>query len=202
MKTKISEVLTLFKESLEEKAAKRLKELEDERDSLRKQLNANEKSKDEQENKNNDLVPQKQKAQQSKKEGEKAVRTEDSMADGQNNGSADSEDFGILQKLEPQVTNAKGKIVVEVEKVFKDLLVLYRALTAAKFFKLCLATNAKAADFPDERAFNEPASQEQIVRQYRDLQNTIFKLIAKLNHGAESLDRGENEVYRLKLLNQ
>lgn len=75
MKTKISEVLTLFKESLEEKAAKRLKELEDERDSLRKQLNANEKSKDEQENKNNDLVPQKQKAQQSKKEGEKAVRT-------------------------------------------------------------------------------------------------------------------------------
>lgn len=202
MKTKISEVLTLFKESLEEKAAKRLKELEDERDSLRKQLNANERSKDEQENKNNDLVPQKQKAQQSKKEGEKAVRTEDSMADGQNNGSADSEDFGILQKLEPQVTNAKGKIVVEVEKVFKDLLVLYRALTAAKFFKLCLATNAKAADFPDERAFNEPASQEQIVRQYRDLQNTIFKLIAKLNHGAESLDRGENEVYRLKLLNQ
>lgn len=75
MKTKISEVLTLFKESLEEKAAKRLKELEDERDSLRKQLNANERSKDEQENKNNDLVPQKQKAQQSKKEGEKAVRT-------------------------------------------------------------------------------------------------------------------------------
>ena len=40
------------------------------------------------------------------------------------------------------------------------------------------------------------------MRQYRDLQNTIFKLIAKLNHGAENLERGENEVYRLKLLNQ
>ena len=83
-----------------------------------------------------------------------------SAADDQNNRSADSEDFGILQKLEPQVTNTKGKIVVEVEKVFKDLLVLYRALTAARFFKLCLATNAKPADFPDERVFNEPVSQE------------------------------------------
>ena len=59
MKTKISEVLTLFKESLEEKAAKRLKELEDERDSLQKQLNAADRSKDDLENKSTDLIPQK-----------------------------------------------------------------------------------------------------------------------------------------------
>ena len=83
-----------------------------------------------------------------------------SAADDQNNRSADSEDFGILQKLEPQVTNTIGKIVVEVEMVFKDQFVRYRALTAARFFKLCLATNAKPADFPDERVFNEPVSQE------------------------------------------
>ena len=59
MKTKISEVLTLFKESLEEKAAKRMRELEDERDSLQKQLNAVGKSKEDLENKSNDLIPQK-----------------------------------------------------------------------------------------------------------------------------------------------
>ena len=31
----------------------------------------------------------------------------------------------ILQKLEPQMVNAQGKVVVEVEKVYKDLQVLY-----------------------------------------------------------------------------
>lgn len=30
-------------------------------------------------------------------------------------------DSHILEKLEPQVQNSKGQIVVEVEKVFKDL---------------------------------------------------------------------------------
>ena len=40
------------------------------------------------------------------------------------------------------------------------------------------------------------------MRHYRDLQNFVFKLIVKLNNGAEQLERGDNEVYRLKLLNQ
>lgn len=39
------------------------------------------------------------------------------------------------------------------------------------------------------------------MKHYRDLQNCIFKLIAKLHNGAEQLERGDNEVYRLKLLN-
>lgn len=158
VKKKISEVLMLFKESLEEKTAKRIKELEDSVDALSKQLQDNAKLKDDLGNKSEDPIPQKYMTDNLKNQPEKSGRSH--ITTDEHNKSNDSEEFGILQKLEPQVTNSKGKIVVEVEKVFKDLLVLYRAMIASKFFKLCLATNSKPTDFPDERAFSEPASQE------------------------------------------
>lgn len=116
--------------------------------------------------------------------------------------AADNEDYRILQKLEPQMTNSKGQIVVEVEKVLKDLQVLYRAMIASKFFKLCIQSTLKPTDLPPDALFAPPTGQEQVVKHYRDLQNFIFKLIVKLNNGAEQLERGDNEVYRLKLLNQ
>lgn len=40
------------------------------------------------------------------------------------------------------MTNSKGKIVVEVEKVYKDLHVLYQSMKASKFFRLCLPNGA------------------------------------------------------------
>jgi predicted nucleic acid-binding Zn-ribbon protein len=39
------------------------------------------------------------------------------------------------------------------------------------------------------------------VKKYRDLLNYFFKLFVKLNNGADQLSR-QNEVFRLKLLNQ
>jgi hypothetical protein len=53
-----------------------------------------------------------------------------------------------LERLEPQMTNSKGQIVVEVEKVFKDLEVLYKSMKASKFFRLCVQ-NTKAGDIPE-----------------------------------------------------
>ena len=122
----------------------------------------------------------------------------------------DEEDYQILQRLEPQMTNAKGQIVVEVDKVFKDLQVLYQSMKASKFFKLCIQNNGgKAGDsMPPETIFDvtynqdgSSTNQDQIVKRYRDLLNYLFKLIVKLNNGAEQLSR-QNELYRLKLLNQ
>ena len=37
------------------------------------------------------------------------------------------------------MTNSKGQIVVEVEKVFKDLEVLYKSMKASKFFNTKVA---------------------------------------------------------------
>ena len=118
------------------------------------------------------------------------------------------------------MTNAKGQIVVEVEKVLKDLQVLYQSMKASKFFKLCIQNNGgKTGDsMPPETIFDVTHSQDgsttnssaqggstvpqdQIVKRYRDLLNYLFKLIVKLNNGAEQLSR-QNELYRLKLLNQ
>lgn len=80
------------------------------------------------------------------------------------------------------MTNAQGKVVVEVEKVYKDLQVLYKSMRASKFFKLCIQTTNQANEIPSEI---EEVDEEQIVKQYRDLLNYLFKLIVKLNNGAE-----------------
>ena len=67
----------------------------------------------------------------------------------------------ILQKLEPQMTNATGQIVVEVEKVLKDLQVLYKSMKASKFFKLCISQDSESALPPD--SLFDPSSDEQQV---------------------------------------
>lgn len=117
----------------------------------------------------------------------------------------DDDEYQILQKLEPQMTNARGQIVVEVSKVLRDLQVLYKSMKASKFFKLCIP-NGGDNTLPPETIFDlneatEEESQDEIVKKYRDLLNYLFKLIVKLNNGADQLSR-QNEVYRLKLLNQ
>ena len=114
------------------------------------------------------------------------------------------------------MTNAKGQIVVEVEKVLKDLQVVYQSMKGSKFFKLCIQNNGgKTGDsMPPETIFDVTQSQDgstaqdgstipqdQIVKRYRDLLNYLFKLMNKLNNGADHLSR-QNELYRLKLLNQ
>lgn len=55
-------------------------------------------------------------------------------------------------------------------------------MRASKFFKLCIQTTNQANEIPPEI---EEVDEEQIVKQYRDLLNYLFKLIVKLNNGAE-----------------
>ena len=107
-----------------------------------------------------------------------------------------------------------------MEKALQDLQILYQSMKASKFFKLCIQNNGgKAGDgMPPETIFDvtyghdgsttnssaqggSTVPQDQIVKRYRDLLNYLFKLIVKLNNGAEQLSR-QNELYRLKLLNQ
>lgn len=110
----------------------------------------------------------------------------------------------ILERLEPQMTNQNGHIVVEVEKVYKDIYVLYQSLRASKFFRVCI--NSQNDEMPETlmdvtQQMLENSRQQDIVKNYRDLLNYIFKLFVKLNNGVEQLQK-QNELYRLKLLNQ
>lgn len=109
----------------------------------------------------------------------------------------------MLERLEPQQTNSNGQVVVEVEKVYKDLHVLYHSLRASKFFRLCIQNNPE--EIPetilDVTSENSQDSPELIVKHYRDLLNYLFKLVVKLNNGVEQLQK-KDELYRLKLLNQ
>ena len=93
------------------------------------------------------------------------------------------------------MTNSKGQIVVEVEKVFKDLEVLYKSMKASKFFRLCVQ-NSGSGDMPEtlfdvtnEEQPESTPQQELIVKKYRDLLNYFFKLFVKLNNGADQLSR-------------
>jgi hypothetical protein len=40
--------------------------------------------------------------------------------------------------------------MVEVERVFKDLLVFYQSMKASKFFKLCISNNKNGDNMPPE----------------------------------------------------
>jgi hypothetical protein len=93
------------------------------------------------------------------------------------------------------MTNSKGQIVVEVEKVFKDLEVLYKSMKASKFFRLCVQ-NSRSGDMPEtlfdvtnEEQPESTPQQELIVKKYRDLLNYFSKLFVKLNNGADQLSR-------------
>jgi len=45
------------------------------------------------------------------------------------------------------MTNTQGKVVVEVEKAYKDLHVLYQSMRVSKFFKLCIPAHG---DLPED----------------------------------------------------
>lgn len=48
------------------------------------------------------------------------------------------------------MTNVQGQVMVEVERVFKDLLVFYQSMKASKFFKLCISNNKNGDNMPPE----------------------------------------------------
>ena len=45
----------------------------------------------------------------------------------------------LLNKLAPTKQNAQGAIVVEVEKVVRDLVMLHRTIKSAKFYRILIS---------------------------------------------------------------
>lgn len=119
-----------------------------------------------------DLIPQKYISSNSKRE----PKSPSGIRDDQ-----------ILDRLEPHNVNHNGQVVVEVDKVYKDLHVLYHSLRASKFFRLCI--NNQQDEVPetlvDVTSEMNNKDQAQIVKNYRDLLNYIFKLLVKLNNGTD-----------------
>jgi len=109
-------------------------------------------------------------------------------------GSLGDEEFGgeegknLLNRLAPQSTNSKGAMVVEVEKVVRDLTMLTRTVKMAKFHRILLgnqSTSTSTSIDEIQEADGEVVDQERVVQNYRDLLNDFFKLIVKLNNATE-----------------
>lgn len=106
----------------------------------------------------------------------------------------------LLNRLAPNKVNAKGAIVVEVEKVVRDLLMLHRTIKSAKFYRVLIgSTVMQGIDIDNDALLNE-RDQDRVVNTYRELLNLFFKVIVKLNTATDDLTQN-NEIYKLKLLN-
>lgn len=106
----------------------------------------------------------------------------------------------LLNRLAPNRVNEKGAIVVEVEKVVRDLIMLHRTIKSAKFYRVLIGSAViKSIDIENDELLNEP-DQDKVVNTYRELLNHFFKVIVKLNSATDNLTQN-NEVYKLKLLN-
>jgi hypothetical protein len=89
------------------------------------------------------------------------------------------DESALMRKLQPQTVNSKGTIVVEVDKVVRDLSILYETVRMSKFFSILgcqpLSLPSKSQDFDRSR----------VVEKYRELLNDFFKMINKLNHAVD-----------------
>lgn len=106
----------------------------------------------------------------------------------------------LLNKLAPTRVNQKGAIVVEVEKVVRDLIMVHRTVKTAKFFRVLVGTGVSPSFDIDNDALLNEQDQDKIVNIYRELLNHFFKIIVRLNSAIEDLTQN-NELYKLKLLN-
>ena len=112
----------------------------------------------------------------------------------------------LLKRLAPQEHNSTGQVVVEVEKVVRDLSMLHKTIRMAKFYRILLGPNGatlgmQSVDFDSLTTVDgERVDQDKVVETYRDLLNDFFKLIVKLNNSVEQLTE-KSEIYKLRLLN-
>ena len=112
----------------------------------------------------------------------------------------------LLKKLAPQEHNATGQVVVEVEKVVRDLSMLHKTIQMAKFYRILLgqtggtAATTQSFDFDSLNTADGEQDQDKVVETYRDMLNDFFKLIVKLNNSVEQLTE-KSEIYKLRLLN-
>ena len=93
--------------------------------------------------------------------------------------SHEEEGENILTMLAPHITNSKGAVVVEVEKVVRDLVMVTKTIRGAKFYRVLLGF--QATQEPLEDNWMETGDQEKVVVIYRELLNNFFKLVHRLN---------------------
>lgn len=84
----------------------------------------------------------------------------------------------LIGRIEPQNQNSKGAVVVEVEKVVRDLQMLFETTKMAKFCRLLIGEST-GVDF--EVALDPKT----VVASYRDLLNNFFRLVSKLNKASD-----------------
>lgn len=62
----------------------------------------------------------------------------------------------LLDRLAPNKVNSQGAIVVEVEKVVRDLLMLHRTVKSAKFYQVLVGSASfYTIDLDDDSLLNE-----------------------------------------------
>ena len=102
--------------------------------------------------------------------------------------------------------NSKGFVVVEVEKIVRDLSMLHKTIKMAKFYRILVGTSSSSTmdtvnqSLDIDRFDDNKHDQERVVQNYRDLLNDFFKLIVRLNNSTEQLTQ-QSEIYKLRLLN-
>ena len=111
----------------------------------------------------------------------------------------------LLKRLAPQEVNSKGAVVVEVEKVVRDLSMLHKTIKMAKFYRILVGSSSTMDTVNqslDIDRFDETNThdKDRVVQNYRDLLNDFFKLIVRLNNSTEQLTQ-QSEIYKLRLLN-
>ena len=98
----------------------------------------------------------------------------------------------MLKRLAPQEVNSKGAVVVEVEKVVRDLSMLHKTIKMAKFYRILVGSSSTMDTVNqslDIDRFDETNThdKDKVVQNYRDLLNDFFKLIVRLNNSTEQL---------------
>lgn len=83
----------------------------------------------------------------------------------------------VLKKITP-VPNNKGVMVVEVDKVVRDLKMLQQTIKSAKFYRLLMSTEDQIETPTDDRY-------DSSVQIYRELLNDLLRMVVKLNNGTE-----------------
>ena len=101
----------------------------------------------------------------------------------------------ILKKVSP-ITNSNGILIVEVDKVVRDLRTYLNSIKQAKFYKVLMQEDQTSTD---QVPAQESSDSEQALQTYRLLQNEMFRIIVKLNNGVEQMSK-QSEVLRMKLV--
>jgi hypothetical protein len=102
--------------------------------------------------------------------------------------------------------NAKGVLVVEVDKACRDLKMLLKTIRGAKFYRALLGGEGGQEDAAVMSSEEEDGEEQQrgsnheaSLQRYRQILNRLMREIVKMNQSAEAQSKAQ-EIYRVKLL--